>query len=90
MKKAGLMNITLLCAMLGLPAAALAQNQTSLQDLDVGAFTQQDFQVATATDKKTRLRFMIVKMKDGHMMVLTPAEAYMMLLGMSGSPNISQ
>ncbi len=69
------------------PSLAQAQN---FSNLDIGPFAKQEFEVATATDKKTKLKMTIVKMKDGHMMVLTPAEAYMMLLGMAGSPNTNQ
>ena len=64
---------------------ALADESGMFKDFELTPFQSQTLEVAVATEKANGHKMNVVKLKNGHMMVLVDADKYMAL--MFGAPN---
>ena len=81
------LSILTLVAFASFAAPALAQDRTlpaGFNDFEMSAFQMKQAEIGVATDKHTGHKVNVVKMKNGHMMVLVPFETYAVMMKGTG------
>ena len=86
-------SILALAALATFPLPAFAQNRTlpaGFGAFEISAFEMQQAAIAVAMDKMTGHKVNVVKMKNGHMMVLVPFDGYAAFMKGTGPDDMWQ